>query len=202
MTEPKSKSRPAPGAGLSTPEPAPKPNGKPAVWDLVVADMQQRDQEGRRKYGTPLQPFNGRRALVDAYQEVLDLVVYLRQELYERDAAAASATEPPDWAQRDELGLDLSRPGAVGIKWSEKFPSPHPREVRQEVVSALSILAVRGEAHDLLRLVRIKAELRADAFNNKALRFALTGLMMALGPPVEIETTDKGPWLVLWLEGE
>lgn len=31
--------------------------------------------------------FNGRDALLDAYQEALDLVVYLRQVIYERDNA-------------------------------------------------------------------------------------------------------------------
>lgn len=66
-------------------QPPPVPNEKPAVWDLVLTDMQARDAEGRRKYGTPLQPHNGRDALVDAYQEALDLAVYLRQAIYERD---------------------------------------------------------------------------------------------------------------------
>ena len=64
---------------------APTANDKPAVWPLVVADMTARDAEGRRKYGVPLQPHNGRDVLVDAYQEALDLCVYLRQAIYERD---------------------------------------------------------------------------------------------------------------------
>lgn len=67
-----------------THEPDPVPNDRPAVWALVISDMQARDAEGRRKYGTPLQPHNGRDALVDAYQEALDLVVYLRQAIEER----------------------------------------------------------------------------------------------------------------------
>lgn len=64
--------------------PDPIPNGHPAVWDLVVADMAARDRDGRRKYGVPLQPHNGRKNLQDAYQEALDLAVYLRAEIYER----------------------------------------------------------------------------------------------------------------------
>lgn len=68
-----------------TPQPPPVPSGRPAVWDLVVADMHARDAFGRRRYGTPLQPHNGRDALADAYQEALDLAVYLRQALFERD---------------------------------------------------------------------------------------------------------------------
>ncbi len=68
-------------------QPPPVPNDRPAVWDLVIADMRERDQVGRQRYGTPLQPHNGRDALVDAYQEALDLAVYLRQAIAERDGA-------------------------------------------------------------------------------------------------------------------
>lgn len=67
-------------------EPDPTPNAGKPVWDMVIEDMHQRDQIGRERYGTPLQTHNGRRALVDAYQEALDLVVYLRQEIEERAA--------------------------------------------------------------------------------------------------------------------
>lgn len=68
-----------------TDQPAPLPNGQPAVWDLVIADMHDRDRLGRERYGTPLQAHNGRDPLVDAYQEALDLVAYLRQAIAERD---------------------------------------------------------------------------------------------------------------------
>lgn len=64
---------------------APVANDGPAVWPLVVADMQARDQLGRERYGVPLQPNNGRDALRDAYEESLDLVAYLRQAIHERD---------------------------------------------------------------------------------------------------------------------
>lgn len=70
---------------MITDQPPPQPNANPTVWGLVIADMNQRDRVGRERYGTPLQPFNGRDALVDAYQEALDLAVYLRQAIYERD---------------------------------------------------------------------------------------------------------------------
>ena len=71
-------------SGINDPEPAPNPNGSTAIWDLVIADMQDRDNVGLLKYGTRLQAGNGRKPLVDAYQEALDLVVYLRQEIEER----------------------------------------------------------------------------------------------------------------------
>jgi hypothetical protein len=66
-------------------QPDPTKNDLPAVWELVIQDMQERDTMGNERYGTRLQPFNGRDALVDAYQEALDLAVYMRQAIYERD---------------------------------------------------------------------------------------------------------------------
>ena len=81
-------------------QPPPVPSEKPAIWEMVVedtaerfvgrrdlpailADMRARDALGRQRYGTPLQAGNGRDALADAYQEALDLAVYLRQHLAE-----------------------------------------------------------------------------------------------------------------------
>lgn len=66
-------------------QPMPVRNDLPAVWDLVIEEMRQRDALGRQRYGTPLQPHNGRDSLRDALDEALDLVVYLRTAIYERD---------------------------------------------------------------------------------------------------------------------
>jgi hypothetical protein len=68
----------------STPQPAPV-EGKKNVWPFVVWDIGDRVREGKSRYGTYLQTHNGRDALWDAYQEALDLVMYLRQEILERD---------------------------------------------------------------------------------------------------------------------
>lgn len=63
----------------------PKPGvGGASVTDAVIVDLQQRRQYGVQKYGTELESHNGRDALLDAYQEALDLVMYLRQALMER----------------------------------------------------------------------------------------------------------------------
>lgn len=68
------------------PEPMPKPSpDSPAMWDLVMADMRARDRMGTVKYGQRLAAHDGRDALRDAYQEALDLAVYLRKAMYERD---------------------------------------------------------------------------------------------------------------------
>lgn len=46
---------------------------------LVAADLADRKALGIERHGQPLQAHNGRDALRDAYEESLDLVVYLRQ---------------------------------------------------------------------------------------------------------------------------
>lgn len=65
-------------------QPNPQP-GQQNVADYVLADIRERVEAGERKYGTRLQTFNGRDALWDAYQEALDLVMYLRQAILERN---------------------------------------------------------------------------------------------------------------------
>lgn len=54
------------------------------VLPLVQADLADRVHLGEREYGEPLTTYNGRDPLRDAYEEALDLVLYLRQELEER----------------------------------------------------------------------------------------------------------------------
>lgn len=72
----------------------PLPNDGPAIGLLVIADIGTRMEHGVQTYGVPLQPNNGRDALRDAYDEAVDLALYLRQAIEERDnpkpAAAAS----------------------------------------------------------------------------------------------------------------
>ena len=64
-------------------QPPPIANDRPGVWSLVIKDMQARDQLGRERYGVPLQPGNGRDALVDAYHEALDGLAYSKQAILE-----------------------------------------------------------------------------------------------------------------------
>lgn len=77
-------------------EPPPIPNDRPCIQDLVIADIERRKQVGFERYGTLLQPFNGRDALMDAYAEALDLCQYLRQAIEERDAQARAAGPADD----------------------------------------------------------------------------------------------------------
>jgi len=93
----------------NTPEPDPTPSEYPPAWPRVVAfldqvvtdrpvqadehtlkmialvraDMLERDAHGREKYGQPIRAGNGRRHLVDLYQEKLDAIVYAQSWLDE-----------------------------------------------------------------------------------------------------------------------
>jgi hypothetical protein len=66
-------------------QPLPTPNTYPIIQDLVMADMAKRLDLGVIRYGTGLQPFNGRDPLRDLYEELLDACNYVRQLMYERD---------------------------------------------------------------------------------------------------------------------
>lgn len=59
--------------------------GHTYILPLVINDLRERDATGRKKYGTTLQSHNGRDALIDAYQECLDMAMYLRQAIEEQE---------------------------------------------------------------------------------------------------------------------
>lgn len=91
----------------------PVPNDTEAIHDLVAADLAERKSFGTRKYGTPLQAHNGRDALLDAYEEALDLCVYLKQAMVEREDARKSTLRLTEEAsKRLAEGLDLP-PGLI-----------------------------------------------------------------------------------------
>lgn len=72
-----------PFLGAADPQPPPTV-GKLEVLGYVVEDLHSRADAGELKYGVRLRTFNGRDALMDAYQEALDLVMYLKQAIMER----------------------------------------------------------------------------------------------------------------------
>ncbi len=65
-------------------QPLPVANDQPTIHEQVCADVMQRQALGISRYGQPLQPHNGRDALLDLYQELLDAIVYLRQFMEEQ----------------------------------------------------------------------------------------------------------------------
>lgn len=83
------------GAKVGQEQPSPVPNDHPPVVPQVVADLEQRMALGIRRYGVALQPFNGRNMLLDAYDEALDLAVYLKGALLERGNPPTDRAETP-----------------------------------------------------------------------------------------------------------
>ena len=65
-------------------QPAPKGIGSP-ILGMVLADLTNRALEGKEKYGEPLLAHNGRNALWDLYQELLDAAMYIRQAIEEQE---------------------------------------------------------------------------------------------------------------------
>jgi hypothetical protein len=72
-------------------QPTPAANDRSGMHDVVIALMRARKELGLKKYQTILQPFNGRDALLDLRDELLDAVVYVTQEIEERREAVALA---------------------------------------------------------------------------------------------------------------
>lgn len=84
---------------LNTPEPPPIPDSGEEIWPIVISDLRAqggcnpafldrfieqcrlRETMGREKHGVVFRANNGRNGLVDAFQESLDLIVYLRAAL-------------------------------------------------------------------------------------------------------------------------
>jgi hypothetical protein len=62
---------------------APPQPGVQDVTPVLIERLKSRAEEGLKTYGRPLQTFNGRSALQDALEEVLDLAQYLQQAVME-----------------------------------------------------------------------------------------------------------------------
>lgn len=71
----------------------PTANGHPDIQSAVIADIEKRREVGIARYGTALQPNNGRDALLDLYEELLDGLCYLKQFLIEQEMTAAGHRE-------------------------------------------------------------------------------------------------------------
>lgn len=160
-------------------QPPPVPNAGRPVWDQVITDMWDRDRVGRQRYGTPLQTHNGRQALSDAYEEVLDLAVYLKQELLERTALETQVEEGKIGIAelRDERAMILSKLAKAGER--EEALKRRVRELESERVVVAQ------------QLPTVDAYRRMAALQQQSLPFdSLTArdYFAAMAPASEIET--------------
>lgn len=66
----------------------PTHNEHKPIQDIVIEEIENRKQIGLERYGSLLQPDNGRDSLRDAKEEALDLLMYLTQQEQERKLRA------------------------------------------------------------------------------------------------------------------
>ena len=67
-------------------QPIPTSSDPREVHLFVAADIEKRAAVGKSKYGQTLRPHNGRSSLQDAYEEALDLAMYLKQRILEEES--------------------------------------------------------------------------------------------------------------------
>lgn len=73
----------------------PRPGWGDPIADLVLCDVRRRKVQGVDKYGRALQAGNGRDALIDLYEELLDAVHYVRQRIEETSWRRSEDGLPP-----------------------------------------------------------------------------------------------------------
>ena len=88
-----------------------KTNGK-KVLDEVLKDLTLRAETGKEKYGTYLRTDNGRDAMVDCYQEILDAAMYIKQKLMEEGEVSPYRS----W----DFCKSIQCSGVVGSHWECK----------------------------------------------------------------------------------
>ena len=175
-----------PPTGIEQPDahaqPLPTPNAGPAVVDLVLKEplsaeaqevIRARDRIGMARYGTRLQPHNGRDVARDFTDEVADAVVYSRQGLEEaaddvarlmwgrRLAGAVALLEDAVDHRRHPLIAPLPERNAPEPIWSVSKPRPLVPPVFVEAETD-ELRARLAEAQEDLRATRTAlAEARA-----------------------------------------
>ncbi|MFA4971820.1 MAG: hypothetical protein WC683_04355 [bacterium] len=104
---------------ITDPQQAPVNAGEPIV-PMVIADLEARREFGRKKYGDELRVRNGRDALIDAYQEALDLVICLRQRIEQEKVTRETAQEAKGKIRSNvRIPLYLGQPGVTEVPTSE-----------------------------------------------------------------------------------
>ena len=94
-------------------QPLPQRNDAEDVQSALIREIEGRRQLGIQRYGTALQPFNGRDSLRDLLDELLDGATYALQVKIERDALLSElmALQAERAQLLEELSLLRSRDG-------------------------------------------------------------------------------------------
>lgn len=96
-------------------QPLPEVSDRPYIQPLVIEDIQKRIILGIERYGTPLQPLNGRDTMRDAYEEALDLTVYLRSVIEERKLALGAIHVIEGFVRGGSIGVPREIMDAIDV---------------------------------------------------------------------------------------
>jgi hypothetical protein len=123
-------------------QPDPTPNDREDIQSMVICDIESRRQHGIETYGTALQAFNGRDSVRDAYEEAIDLTMYLKQMLVEDEGHPYEILwdEIGEWSNR-VFGDETAR-GPIG-------PLNHLAREAKEAVSEAEGVATGGASDHL-----------------------------------------------------
>lgn len=104
--------------------------GESPVAAHIRADIEFRKEQGNLKYGTPLMTHNGRDALRDLYEELLDALLYATQydmeqgkPDFEQSAFLDNIAVALDMVAGEILSKELGTPGIL----SRRKPEPKPK---------------------------------------------------------------------------
>lgn len=98
-------------------QPMPTGDGQ-SVFTLVFADLMAREEKGIETYGTSLKTRNGRDAMQDLYEELLDAALYIRQVIAERHDTQLEANEQMRKAMDTLDSPGCLSPGTITINAS------------------------------------------------------------------------------------
>lgn len=91
----------------ATDQPLPR-GGVTEVQQALINAIAARRELGIRKYGQPVMTHNGRNPLRDAWEEVIDLAVYLTQMMLEAGEELELPEVPATWKAKDSLDAAMT----------------------------------------------------------------------------------------------
>lgn len=160
------KNRPA-----ATPEPIPTGTGE-KVLPEVIKDLYARADVGHAKYGMYLRTRNGRDALNDALQEALDLSMYLKQTIMERDGHMDHSKEPAvsdtlDFTGYQQAAYSTCTPACYTDEYLDLGYLSEVGELAGKLAKRImgddvSDKDIMGEVGDIAWMVAVKARLNGE----------------------------------------
>jgi hypothetical protein len=185
-----------PMGDTTRPQQDPKP-GKTSVTDLVLADINERREQGIKKYGTELKTQNGRKALVDLYQELLDAVMYVRQQIEEeREMNTIVSAQMKEGGSLEQMELFSEPTVTVGAPLNVAGLYSRPGRFIPVNGPSEPVESIAQEAHRLVLGDRGKAY-GHPIFDMTRSADMLTSLLRdKLKPGVRLEAEDIGQAMI------